>query len=236
MAEVLHPRGGPRDAALLLLRPALRPRQPRLRSAGLPQRRPPPARRRLPRPPAPGPRDRHLGAVGGPAAHRLHRPHLADRRRHGAGDERRLGHPARRGRRPRVGSDPLRAGVGAPRLARRQPRSTTSWRWTSRGPAWCRSPGREASRSVRRARPCRSPGSRPARPSPSPTRRWSTPSRPPAPSTWVTSADSATGHRPALGGRRLRLSDEPGRVVTATEHTDLLVWTFALTTRCPVRR
>ena len=27
-------------------------------------------------------------------------------------------------------------------------------------------------------------------------------------------------------GDALRLSDEPGRVVTATEHTDLLVWTF----------
>ena len=207
MDEVLHARGGPRDAALVLLRSALRPGQPRLRSAGLPQRRPAPARRRLSRPPAPRPRDRHLGAVRGAAAHRLHRPHLADRPRHGAGDERRLrasGTP--RSPTPRrVRPASCRRGCAPTPPA--APRCTASWPSTSTGPGWCRSPAagglpiRTAGASLHVAR--LAPGEAVALPD--------------APLLHVFAATGAVelGSEPGdarlLEGDAVRLTDEPGR-------------------------
>ena len=104
------------------------------------------ARRRLPRPPAPRPRDRHLGARRASLLHTDSTGHTRrSRARHGAGDERR----ARASGTPRSptprGPDPLRAGLADARRARRQPRGATSGGRPRRVRAGARSPGRAAS-------------------------------------------------------------------------------------------
>ncbi len=98
----------------------------------------PPCRRRLPRPPALRARDRHLGARGCARAHRLDGCAARGRGRARAGAVGGHGHPAQRGRRPRVGALPLRPGVARADPRRRRAGVRPGRGARRRAPGWSR--------------------------------------------------------------------------------------------------
>ena len=215
---VPHPRGGPLHAALVLVRAALRPRQRRLRSAGVP-RRPPPRS-----PAAASTTTRTATSRSSPGCSRGSLQHTDSTGHTGAVG---AGHGA---------------GAVAPARASGTPRSPTPRRVR---PASCRrgcAPTSPAAAGVPRAggRPRRvRPGAgrrrvasrsydgrvpavarlAPGTPSPSPTSRCSTCLR--------GDRSRSTLARPLCRtATRSGSPTSPGWVVTAAVHTELLVWTF----------
>ena len=119
---------------------------------------------------------------------------------------------------------PGRGAAGSSRRGSRRPRPApsrrTSWaRRRRRGPGWSTWPAATACRSAPAAPACWSPG-------------WPPASRSTLPDDPRQHVFAATGSVALAGevlgaGDAVRISDEPGHVVRASEATELLVWSFA---------